>query len=79
MEMTEYLFGEYKLLTNKYIAASQQLRQLLPRFAKLPQSEKIPSSKTTKELLHELDKIEEEIEGTVARLRSIRRHLMELL
>ena len=54
MQMSEYLFGEYKLLTNKYLAASQQLRELLPRFAKMTQTEKIPSNKTIKELLHEL-------------------------
>lgn len=78
MKMTEYLFGEYKVLTNKYVAASQQLRELLPRFAKLPQTEKIPSSNTIKELLRELDRVEEEIEGALARLRNIRRRLMEL-
>ena len=79
MQMSEYLFGEYKLLTNKYIAASQQLRELLPRFAKMTQTEKIPTNKTIKELLHELDKIEEEIEGALARLRNIQRRMLDLL
>ena len=79
MQMSEYLFGEYKLLTNKYIAANQQLRELLPRFAKMTQTEKIPSSNTTKELLRELDKIEEEIEGALARLRNIQRRMLDLL
>ena len=32
MKINEYLFNEYKVLTNKYIAASQHLRELLPRF-----------------------------------------------
>ncbi len=79
MKMTEYLFGEYKALTNQYVAASQHLRELLPRFAKSPRTEKVPSSNTIKELLRELDKIEEEIEGALGRLRNIRHILLGLL
>lgn len=79
MKINEYLFREYKVLTNKYIVASQHLRELLPRFTKLPQSEKVPTSKTCKELLRELDKIEEEIEIALARLRNIRHRLLELI
>jgi hypothetical protein len=79
MKLNEYLFNEYKTLTNKYIAASQQLRELLPRFTRLPQSDRVPTSKTCKELLRELDKIEWEIEIALARLRNIRRRLLELL
>jgi hypothetical protein len=79
MKLNEHLFREYKALTNKYIIASQHLRELLPRFTKLPQSDRVPNSKTCKELLRELDKIEEEIEATLARLRSIRHRLLELI
>ncbi len=79
MKISEYIFGEYKILTNKYVAASQQLREMLPRFAKLPQTEKVPSPKTCKELLRDLDTVEEEIEGALTRLRNIRHRLLELI
>jgi hypothetical protein len=79
MKLNEYLFREYKLLTNKYIDASQHLRELLPRFTRLPQSDRVPNSKTCKELLRELAKIEEEIEIALARLRNIRHRLLELI
>ncbi len=79
MKINEYLFMEYKVLTNKYITASQHLRELLPRFTRLPQSERVPNSRTCKELLRELDKIEEEIEIALARLRNIRHRLLELI
>jgi len=49
MKINEYLFNEYKVLTNKYIAASQHLRELLPRFTKLPQTDKVPKSNTCKD------------------------------
>ena len=79
MKLNEYLFREYQVLTNKYIVASQHLRELLPRFTRLPQSDRVPNSKTCKELLRELSKIEEEIEIALARLRSIRQRLLELI
>ena len=79
MKLTEYLFNEYKTLTNKYIAASQLLRELLPSFTRLPESDRVPTSKKCKELLREIDKIEWEIEIALARLRNIRRRLLELL
>ncbi|MFH1662532.1 MAG: hypothetical protein ABH934_01220 [Chloroflexota bacterium] len=79
MKINESLFNEYKVLTNRYIAASKHLRELLPRFTQLPQTDKVPNSKTCKELLRELDKIEEEIETTLTRLRSIRHRLLELI
>jgi hypothetical protein len=79
MKLNEYLFNEYKTLTNKYISASQQIRELLPRFTLLPDSDTVPKSKTCKELLRELDKIEWEIEISLARLRNIRRRLLELI
>jgi len=55
------------------------LRELLPSFTKLPQTDKVPKSNTCKELLRELDKIEEEIEIALARLRNIRHRLLELI
>jgi len=79
MKLNEYLFNEYKTLTNKYISASQLLRALLPRFTKLPESDTVPKSKTCKELLREIDKIEWEIEIALGRLRNIRRRLLELI
>ncbi len=79
MKINEYLFNEYKALTNKYIEASQHLRELLPRFTSMPQTDKVPKSKTCKELLRELDKIEEEIEIALVRLRNIRHRLLELI
>lgn len=79
MKLNEYLFDEYKTMTNKYVAASQQIRALLPRFTKLPDSDTVPKSKTCKELLRELDKIEWDIEIALARLRNIRRRLLELM
>ncbi len=79
MKLNEYFFDEYKTMTNKYVAASQMIRALLPRFTRLPESDTVPKSKTCKELLRELDKIEWEIEISLARLRNIRRRLLELI
>ena len=79
MKLNEYLFDEYKTLTNKYVSASKLLRELLPRFSRMPESDTVPKSKTCKELLRELDKIEWEIEIALARLRNIRRRLLELI
>jgi hypothetical protein len=79
MKLTEYLFSEYRDLTKRYVTASKSLRALLPRFAKISETSKIPNQKTTKELLQELNKAEEEIEGTLIRLRNIRHRLLELI
>lgn len=79
MKLTEHLFSEYRELTNKYVAASQHIRKLLPRFTKLPKTSKIPTQKETKELLRELDKTEEEIEAALFKLRSIRHRLLEII
>ena len=79
MKITEYLFEEYRDLTKRYVGASQHLRELLPRFAALTKTDKVPPQKVTKELLRELDKTEDDIQGTLARLRIIRRRLLEIL
>jgi len=79
MKITEYLLTDYRDLTKKYVGASQHLRELLPRFAALPKTSKVPTQKVTKELLRELDKTEDEIQVTLARLRNIRRRLLEIL
>ena len=79
MKLTEYLFNEYRESTNKYVAASQRLRKLLPRMANLSKKEELPTKKATKELVLELDKTEEEIETALAKLRDIRHRLLELL
>ena len=79
MTKTEHLFEEYKVLTDKYLATSQQLRDLLYSFVKLPQTDKLPDSKKTKELLGGLSEIEEQIEDSLTNLRNIRRRLLEIL
>ena len=79
MKVTEHLFAEYRDLTKKYVGASQHLRELLPRFATLSKKRKAPTQKVIKELLLELDKTEDEIQGTLARLRNIRSRLLEIL
>ncbi len=79
MKITEYLFSEYRDLTKNYVTASQHLRELLPRFAKISEESKIPTQKVTKEILHELDRTEEEIEAALIRLRNIKHRLMELI
>ena len=79
MKITEYIFEEYRDLTKKYVGASQHLRELLPRFAALPKTNKVPTQKVTKELLRDLDKTEDEIQGVLIRLRNIRHRLLEIL
>ncbi len=79
MKISEYLFSEYKQMTAKYVAASQQMRELLPRFSKLPQGDKVPTPKATKELLREMDKLEHSIEDALMRSRNIRHTLLDLL
>ena len=79
MKISEYLFSEYKQMTAKYVAASKQMRELLPLFTKLPQTEKVPPPKATKELLREMDKLERSIEDALVRSRNIRHTLLDLL
>ncbi len=79
MRISEYLFSEYKIMTTKYVAASKQMRELLPRFTRLPQSEKVPTPKAAKELLREMDNLERSMEEALMRSRNIRHNLLELL
>ena len=79
MKITEYLFREYKALTNDYVAASQKLRDMLPRFAKMRQEDRVPPSLKCKELMRDLDKMENDIQEALGKLRNIRRRLLELL
>lgn len=79
MKITEYLFSEYRDLTKSYVTASQHLRELLPRLAKIAEESKLPTQRTIKELLQELNKVEEEIEVTMIRLRNIRHRLLEII
>ena len=79
MKLSEYLFSEYKTMTTRYVAASQQMRDLLPSFTKLPQTGKVPPPKVTKEMLRDLDKLERTIEDALMRSRNIRHTLLDLL
>jgi hypothetical protein len=79
MKVTEYLFNEYKDLTTKYVSASQRLRELLPRFTALNQSGELPSSTSAKNLIQELDRIEEDLEDASYKVRCIKHTLVGLL
>jgi hypothetical protein len=79
MKISEYLFSEYKFMTTKYVTASKQMRELLPRFTRLPQTEKVPTAKAAKELLRDMDKLERSIEDALVRSRNIRHTLLDLL
>ena len=79
MKVTEYLFNEYKDLTTKYVSASQGLRELLPKFNALNQTGDIPSATSTKNLIQELDKIEENLEDASYKVRCIKHTLIGLL
>ena len=79
MKVTEYLFNEYKDMTTKYVSASQRLRELLPRFTAMNQSGENPSETSTKNLIQDLDKIEEDLEDAAYKIRCIKHTLVGLL
>jgi len=79
MELTAELFDEYRELAAKYVAASQQLRELLPRVAELSKAEKLPGPRVLKQLLRDFDKAEEEIEATLTGFRLVRHRLLKLI
>ena len=79
MELTVELFNEYRELTEKYVAASQQLRELLPRVTELSKAEKLPEPRVLKQMLRDFDKAEEEIEATLAGFRQVRHRLLKLI
>jgi hypothetical protein len=79
MKVTEYLFNEYKDLTTKYVSASQRLRELLPSFAAINKNAEVPSDTSIKNLMQELDKIEDDIEDASYKIRCIKHTLVGLL
>ena len=79
MEITEELLNEYRELTTRYVAVSQQLRELLPRVTELSKAGKLPEPRVLRQLLRDFDKTEEEIETTLARFRRVRHRLLGLI
>ena len=79
MKVTEYLFTEYRNLTTVYVGASKRMRELLPSFSGLHQSEEMPDAKETKKLLLALDKTEDDIQDALTKIRNIRHTLLGLL
>ena len=79
MKTTEYIFSEYRDLTDKHVDASKHLRSMLPRIVKLSKEEELRDKNLVKEVLLELDSTEGKIEAALSRLRNIRRTLLELV
>ena len=79
MELTEEVFSEYRELAARYVAASQQLRELLPRVTELSKAEKLPGLRVLKQLLRDFDRAEEEIEATLVGFRQVRHKLLKLI
>jgi len=79
MEITEGILDEYRELTTRYVAASQQLRELLPRVTDLSKAEKLPAPRVLKQMLRDFDKTEEEIEAALAGFRRVRHKLLGLI
>ena len=79
MEITEGILDEYRELTTRYVTASQQLRELLPRVTDLSKAEKLPQPRVLRQLLRDFDKTEEEIEAILAGFRKIRHRLLGLI
>ena len=79
MNVTEYLFNEYKGLTASYVDVSKRLRDMLPVFSDMNQTSEAPGIKATKKLLLDLDKTEDEIHDSLQRIRNIKHMLVGLL
>ncbi len=79
MNVTEYLFNEYKSLTTSYVEVSKQLREMLPTFNEMNQTSETPGIKATKKLLLDLDKTEEQLHEGLQKLRNIKHMLVGLL
>ena len=79
MEITESILEEYRELTTRYVAASQKLREMLPRITDLSKVEKLPEPRVLKKLLRDFDKTEEEIEAALAGFRRVRHKLLGLI
>ncbi len=79
MNVTEYLFREYRDLTTSYVDISKRLRELLPTFSDIHQSSETPGIKATKRILLDLDKTEDEIQDALQKVRNIKHTLVGLL
>jgi hypothetical protein len=79
MNVTEYLFTEYRSLTTSYVEISKRLRELLPTFSDMHESSEAPGLKATKRLLLELDKTEDELQDSLQKIRNIKHTLVGLL
>jgi hypothetical protein len=79
MNVTEYLFTEYRGLTTSYVDVSKRLRDLLPVFSDMNQTNETPGIKATKKLLLDLDKTEDEIQEALQKIRNIKHMLVGLL
>lgn len=79
MEITKGILDEYRELTTRYVNASKQLRELLPRITDLSKAEKLPEKMVLRKLLRDCDKAEEEIEATLIGFRQVRRRLLSLI
>jgi hypothetical protein len=79
MELTEGILEDYRELTTRYVAASQKLRELLPRVTNLSKAENLPAPRVLKQMLRDFDKTEEEIEAALVGFRQIRHKLLRLI
>ena len=79
MNVTEYLFQEYRSLTTSYVDVSKRLRELLPTFSNMNESSETPGIKATKRILLDLDKTEDEIQDALQKIRNIKHTLIGLL
>jgi hypothetical protein len=79
MNVTEYLFQEYRSLTTSYVDVSKRLRELLPTFSNMHESSETPGIKATKRILLDLDKTEDEIQDALQKIRNIKHMLVGIL
>ncbi|MFC1875193.1 hypothetical protein ACFLUX_00800 [Chloroflexota bacterium] len=79
MNVTEYLFQEYRSLTTSYVDVSKRLRELLPTFSNMHESSETPGIKATKRILLDLDKTEDEVQDALQKIRNIKHTLVGLL
>ena len=79
MNVTEYLFQEYRSLTTSYVDVSKRLRELLPTFSNMHESSETPGIKATKRILLDLDKTEDEVQDALQKIRNIKHTLVGML
>jgi hypothetical protein len=75
MDTSEYLAKEYRSLTDKYATANRHIKEILYQISALPQ-EKKPGFKSVKELLFELQKLEDVLEYVTGKLHNVFYNLM---